>query len=117
GSAICTFPNTTRGRANIDCVSGYRIDRDIHYSPADIGRTDKPPPCDSEWSIRLLRRLSQHSSLISGLFRGSNWNSAVSSALSNAPFFRWTLFLCVSGIGFARSLSWFALFSIRANQV
>jgi hypothetical protein len=39
----------------------------------------------------------------------------MSHALSNEPIFRWSLFLCASGIGFARSQTWFASFSIRVN--
>jgi hypothetical protein len=91
------------------------IDRNIHHSTADIGGTDKSPTRSSEWSIRLLGRLSQRSSLSAGSFQGSNWNPAVSHTLSNEPIFRWSPFLCVSGIGFARSLTWFALLSTRTN--
>jgi hypothetical protein len=115
GSPIRTLPHTARGRDNIDCVGGYWINRDIHYSTADIGRTDKSPTRGSEWTIRLLGRVSQRSSLSAGSFRGSNWNSAMSHALSNEPIFRWSLFLCASGIDFVRSLTWFAAFSIRMN--
>jgi len=115
-SAIGTLPHPARGRGNVDCVGGYWIDRDIHHSTADISRTGKSPARSSEWSIGLLSRLSQRSGLSAGSFRGSNRNSAVSHALSNEPILRWTLFLCASGSGFARSLTWFVSFSIRANE-
>src|SRR5207244_603256 len=114
-SAIGTLPHTARGCSNVDCVCGYWIERDVHDSTADIGWADKSPTRASEWSIRLLGLLRQRSSLSAGSFQRSNWNSTVSYALSNKPIFRWSLFLCAAGIGYARLLIWFASFLIRAN--